>query len=31
MSFLENGEQEDKTGPIWGLIPVEGGEDIRKG
>jgi hypothetical protein len=27
----KNEEQEDKTGPFWGLAPVEVGEDIRKG
>jgi hypothetical protein len=29
MSFSKNGEWEGKTGPVWGLVPVEG-EDIRK-
>jgi hypothetical protein len=36
MSFFKNGEHEGKTGPEWGLVPVEGvgvwgGEDIREG
>jgi hypothetical protein len=22
MSFLTNGEEEGKTGPVWGLVPV---------
>jgi hypothetical protein len=22
MSFIKNGEQEGKTGPVWGLAPV---------
>jgi hypothetical protein len=22
MPFFKNGEQEDKTGPVWGLVPV---------
>jgi hypothetical protein len=30
MSFYKNREQEGKTGPVWGLVPV-GREDIRKG
>jgi hypothetical protein len=30
MSFFKNGEQEGKTGPIWGLVPVGVGENIRK-
>jgi hypothetical protein len=25
MSFFKTGEQEGKTGPIWGLAPVGGG------
>jgi hypothetical protein len=25
MPFLKNGEQEGKTGPVWGLVPVGGG------
>jgi hypothetical protein len=28
--FFKNGEQENKTGPVWGLVPVGGGY-IRKG
>jgi hypothetical protein len=28
--FFKNGEQEGKTGPVWGLAPVCMG-DIRKG
>jgi hypothetical protein len=28
--FLQNGEQEDKTGPVWGLVP-EGEGGYRKG
>jgi hypothetical protein len=31
MSFFKNREQESKTGPVWGLVPVGGGEDIKKG
>jgi hypothetical protein len=27
----KNREQEGKTGPVWGLVPMGGGEDIRKG
>jgi hypothetical protein len=23
MSSLKNGDQEGKTGPVWGLVPVE--------
>jgi hypothetical protein len=23
--FIQNGGQEGKTGPIWGLVPVVGG------
>jgi hypothetical protein len=30
MSFFRNGEQEGKTGPTWGLAPIER-EDIKKG
>jgi hypothetical protein len=30
MPFLKNREQEGKTGPVWGLVPVVVG-DIRKG
>jgi hypothetical protein len=30
LPFIKNGEQEGKTGPIWGLVPV-GGKDIGKG
>jgi hypothetical protein len=26
----ENGEQEGKTGPVWGFVTSERGEDIRK-
>jgi hypothetical protein len=29
MSSFKNTEQEGKTGPVWGMVPV-GGEDIRK-
>jgi hypothetical protein len=29
--FLKNGGQEAKTDPVWGLISVESGKDIRKG
>jgi hypothetical protein len=25
MPFFHNGEQEGKTGPVWGLAPVGGG------
>jgi hypothetical protein len=25
MSFFKNREQEDKTGPVWALVPVGGG------
>jgi hypothetical protein len=25
MVFFKNGEQEGKTGPLWGLVPVEEG------
>jgi hypothetical protein len=25
MSFFKNEGQEAKTGPVWGLVPVEGG------
>jgi hypothetical protein len=25
MSFFKNKEQEGKTGPVWGLVPVGGG------
>jgi hypothetical protein len=31
MSFSKNGEQEGKTGPIWGAGTSGKGEDIRKG
>jgi hypothetical protein len=31
MSFFKNEGQEDKTGPVWGLVPVAGEKDIRKG
>jgi hypothetical protein len=30
LPFFKNGEQEDETGPVWGLVPVVR-EDIRKG
>jgi hypothetical protein len=30
MSYFKNEEQEGKTGPVWGLVPMGGG-DIRKG
>jgi hypothetical protein len=30
MPFFKNGEQEGKTGPVWGLAPVSVG-DTRKG
>jgi hypothetical protein len=26
MSFFKNREQEGKTGPVWGLPPMGGGE-----
>jgi hypothetical protein len=29
-SFFRNGEQENKTGPVWGLVQLEG-KDTRKG
>jgi hypothetical protein len=25
MSFSQNGKQEGRTGPVWGLVPVGGG------
>jgi hypothetical protein len=25
MCFFKNGGQEDKKGPVWGLIPMGGG------
>jgi hypothetical protein len=25
MPFVKNGKQEGKTGPVWELVPVEGG------
>jgi hypothetical protein len=31
MSFFKNGEQEGKTGPVWGSAPVGGGRTYRKG
>jgi hypothetical protein len=30
MPFFKNGEKEGKIGPVWELVPVGGGEDIRK-
>jgi hypothetical protein len=29
MSFFKNEGQEGKTGPVWGLVPVGIGKDIR--
>jgi hypothetical protein len=29
MSLLKNGEQEDKTCPVWGLVPM-GGEGYKE-
>jgi hypothetical protein len=31
MSFFKNGEQEGETDPVWGLVPMGGEEDVRKG
>jgi hypothetical protein len=31
MPFFKDGEQEGKTSPVWGLVPVGEGEDIKKG
>jgi hypothetical protein len=31
MSLFKNGEEEGKTGPVWELAPVGGGQDIKKG
>jgi hypothetical protein len=31
MSFFKNSGQEDKIGPVWGLIPVGGGMIQGKG
>jgi hypothetical protein len=31
MSFFKNREQEGKTGPVWGLVPVGGRRTEGKG
>jgi hypothetical protein len=31
MSFFKSEGQEEKTGLVWRLVPVEGGEARRKG
>jgi hypothetical protein len=30
MSFFKNREQEGKTGPVWGLVPVGGGRLMER-
>jgi hypothetical protein len=30
LPFFKSREQESKKGPVWGLVPVGRGEDIRK-